>query len=227
MGDRLGTGVKAIRASEERLGAKGTTIATSNYRPAIERGPGGRMAEVARALVQAARRLFSRRGYTTVSLDEICARARVTKGAFYHHFGNKEDLFVAVLEEVEGDFVRAGSSAVTSERDLAAVLLTAGRAFLEVCARPENRRIVVEAPAVLGWQRCREVEGDHALGLLRAALEDAVAHGAVACEASRVLAQLLVAPFNEAGMIVATAADPKTVAQTGLELERVLSGLRR
>ena len=185
-------------------------------------------ADTRRALVTAARRLFSQRGYTAVSLDEICRRARVTKGALYHHFHNKEYLFVAVLEEVEQDFVRAGSAAVTSGGDLAETLLSAGGAFLGICARPENRRIVIEAPAVLGWQRCREVEGAHALGLLRAALEEAVAQGQLDCDAPAVLAQLLVALFNEAGMIVAAAAEPEAATrQTSRELERVLSGLRR
>ncbi|MHB8670447.1 MAG: TetR/AcrR family transcriptional regulator [Acidimicrobiales bacterium] len=179
------------------------------------------------ALVSAARRLYGRRGYASVSLDEVCAQAGVTKGALYHHFANKEDLFVAVLSQVEADFERAGAAAVSPGTDLPSALLGAGRAFLEVCARPDNRRIVVEAPAVLGWQRCREVEGGHALGLLRDALEHAVASGQLECDAPAVLAQLLVAMFNEAGMVVATAADTEGAARQAVaELERLLRGLR-
>jgi AcrR family transcriptional regulator len=185
-------------------------------------------ADTKAALATAARRLFGRRGYASVPLDEVCARAGVTKGALYHHFRNKEDLFAAALEQVEGDFERAGSAAVSPGADLPAALLAAGRAFLEVCARPENRRIVLEAPAVLGWQRCREVEGGHAIGLLRGALEHAVARGQLECDAPGVLAQLLVALFNEAGMVVAAADDTEGATREAMaELERLLRRLRR
>ena len=67
-------------------------------------------ADTRRALVTSARRLFGQRGYTATSLDDICDRAGVTKGALYHHFRNKEDLFVEALEQVEEDLVRAGAA---------------------------------------------------------------------------------------------------------------------
>lgn len=184
-------------------------------------------ADTRRALVTAARRLISKRGYAATSLDDVCERARVTKGALYHHFRNKEDLFVAVLEEVESDFVEAGAAAVAPNVDVWDALRAAGDAFLEVCARADTRRIIVEAPAVLGWERCRDVEHGQALGLLHSALERAVADGLLTTSSPAVLAQLLTALFNEAGMIVANAADTATArADAGRELDRILTGLR-
>src|SRR5258705_12704469 len=81
------------------------------------------------ALVKAARALFGRRGYRAVSLDQVCSKARVTKGALYHHFESKQDLFLAVYEQVEEDLVDAGRSAVPADADFWASLSLAGRAF--------------------------------------------------------------------------------------------------
>src|SRR5207302_2773973 len=87
------------------------------------------------ALLKAARGLFGKSGYAAVSLDEVCARARVTKGALYHHFENKQDLFLGVYEQVEEDLLDAGTRAVPADADFWASLSLAGRAFLDVCAR--------------------------------------------------------------------------------------------
>lgn len=184
-------------------------------------------ADTRRALVTAARRLFALQGYAATSLDEVCERARVTKGALYHHFQNKEDLFAAVLAEVEDDFLRAGMAAAPPGAGVWESLRAAGGALLDACARSDTRRVVLEAPAVLGWERCRQVEIDHAVGLLEASLEQATKDGMLACDDPSILAQLLAAVFNEAGMIVASAVDTESthVAVTR-ELNRVLDGLQ-
>jgi AcrR family transcriptional regulator len=176
--------------------------------------------------VTSARRLFGQRGYTATSLDDICDRAGVTKGALYHHFRNKEDLFVEALEQVEEDLVRAGAANVQPAFDLWDALRAASRGFLDACSRPGNRRIIMEAPAVLGWQRCREVEDRHGVALLRSAFEHAAAEGTIASRNPRLLAQLLVALFNEAGTIVASASDAEpTRAAVSEELDALIHGL--
>jgi AcrR family transcriptional regulator len=160
------------------------------------------------------------------SLDDICDRAGVTKGALYHHFRNKEDLFVEALEQVEEDLVRSGAANVQPALDLWDALRAASRGFLDACSRPGNRRIITEAPAVLGWQRCREVEDRHGVALLRSAFEHAAADGTIASRNPRLLAQLLVALFNEAGTIVASASDPETTrAAVSEELDALIHGL--
>lgn len=177
-------------------------------------------------MIRTARRRFARWGYAATSLDDVCEQARVTKGALYHHFRNKEDLFTAVLDAVEREFVAAGASAVTPDADLIGALQAAGRAFLEVCARSDVRLIVVEAPAVLGWAKCREIEDGYGAGLLRSALRAAGEQGAAVTRTPDVLAQLLVGVFNEAGMLVATADDPAaTTAAVVDDLDRLIAGL--
>ena len=184
-------------------------------------------ADTRRALVTAARRLFSRHGYAATSLDEVCERARVTKGALYHHFRSKEDLFSAVLEDVEDDFVRAAIAAVEPGADVWESLRSAGTGFLEMCTRGDVRRIITEAPAVLGWERARQLEMAHAFGLLRSSLEQAVVDGTLSSGAPDVLAQLLGAIFTEAGMMVAASDDPGVSrAKVSRELDRMLAGLR-
>ena len=183
-------------------------------------------ADTRRALVASARRLFGQRGYTATSLDDVCERAGVTKGALYHHFRNKEDLFVDALEEVEEDLVRAGAAKVQPTLDLWDGLRAASGGFLDACSRPGNRRIIMEAPAVLGWQRCRELEDRHGVALLRSSLEHAAAGGTIASRNPGVLAQLLVGLFNEAGTIVASASDPEsTRAAVSEELDALIHGL--
>jgi AcrR family transcriptional regulator len=164
-----------------------------------------------------------------VSLDEVCARARVTKGALYHHFENKQDLFLGVYEQVEDDLLRAGENAVadTDDADFWSQLSAAGRGFLDVCARPDTRQIILDAPAVLGWAKARAAEERSALGQLQAGIEAAVNAGVVESSAPAVLAHLLFALFHEAGMTVAASSDAEAArADVSAELDRILLGLQ-
>jgi AcrR family transcriptional regulator len=179
------------------------------------------------ALLNAARRLFAQHGYSAVSLDEVSARARVTKGALYHHFENKQDLFLGVYEQVEDDLLRAGVNAVADDADFWSQLSAAGRAFLDVCARPDTRQIILDAPAVLGWAKARAAEERSALGQLQAGIEAAVEAGVIESSAPAVLAHLLFALFHEAGMTVAASSDAEaTRGEVSAELDRVILGLR-
>jgi AcrR family transcriptional regulator len=184
-------------------------------------------ADTRQALVAAARRLWGQRGYGASSLDDVCARAGVTKGALYHHFRDKEDLFLAVYAQVEDALVRAGTARTDRDADIWSQLRAAGQGFLEICARTDTRRIILEAPAVLGWEKTRAVERDHALGQLETALQEAATAGLVDSTSPRVLAQLLSAVFHEAGMIVAGAGPGHNVQnEVERELDMVLRRLR-
>ena len=179
------------------------------------------------ALLKAARGLFGKSGYAAVSLDEVCARARVTKGALYHHFENKQDLFLGVYEQVEEDLLDAGTRAVPADADFWASLSLAGRAFLDVCARRDTRQIILDAPAVLGWAKARAAETRSALGQLQAGIEAGVEAGIIESSAPAVLAHLLFALFHEAGMTVAASDDAEaTRDEVSVEMDRVLLGLR-
>jgi AcrR family transcriptional regulator len=193
--------------------------------------PGRREAEALatrEALIGAALELFTERGYSEVGTEEIVARAKVTRGALYHHFEDKRDLFRAVFERVEGDLMdRIGASMGGAEGPWE-LMLTGMRSFLDACEEPAVKRIsLTDAPAVLGWQEWREIDNRHGLGLTRAALEGAVAAGVLRPIAVDAMAHLLVAALSEAAFVIAHAAQPrKARAEVEKALLQLVEGLR-
>ena len=131
------------------------------------------------ALMDAARGLFAERGYPAVATEEIVRAAGVTRGALYHHFDGKEELFAAVYEQVEADLVAELGEMATEASDPLDALHRGAAAFLEACRRPEVQRItLIDAPSVLGWERWREIGVKYGFVLieevLRAGMEQVV-----------------------------------------------------
>src|SRR5438105_1041978 len=111
------------------------------------------------ALVGEARRLFAERGYPNVPADEVVAAAGVTRGALYHHYGDKQGLFRAVFEEIEREVTEQVATAVADEPDVWTGILRGLAAFLDACERQEVVRVALtDAPAVLGWSTWRAIE---------------------------------------------------------------------
>lgn len=162
------------------------------------------------ALIAAGRRLFVEKGYFATGTEEIVAAAGVgTRGALYHHFANKEALFLAVFlavqEQVDSQAPRP------EDTDDALGALRAGlRSYLKSSLTGEVQRILmIEGPAVLGWQRWRELQVQFGLGSIRALLEKAVEQGTVTPQPLDVLAHVLLAAADEAAQFVANAPDPR------------------
>ena len=163
-------------------------------------------------LVRAARALFAKRGYAAVGTEEIVRRARVTRGALYHHFADKRDLFRAVHEQLEGELTDAIATelAGAGTDDPLEALTTATRTFLDACTEPEIARItLLEAPAVLGWEEWRRIDEKYGLGLTIAGLTMGMEAGRLRRQPVRPLAHLLLAAMGEAGMVIANADDPE------------------
>jgi AcrR family transcriptional regulator len=180
------------------------------------------------ALVQAARGLFAERGYAGVPTEEIVRRARVTRGALYHHFAGKQDLFQAVFEQVQEE-VGARITEVASAEPRAEKHLEVGcDAFLDVCLEPAVQRIVLlDAPSVLGWEAWHELDERHALGMIRMSLEVAMAEGYLEEQPAGPLAHLLLGALNEAALSIARAEDVKKArAEVGESLARLIEGLK-
>jgi AcrR family transcriptional regulator len=176
-------------------------------------------------LIRAARHLFARRGYAGVGTEEIVRRAGVTRGALYHQFPAKQALFLAVYEQVEQELTtRVASSLGTVESPFAALRGGVG-AFLQACRAPEVQRIVlIDGPAVLGWEQWREVADRYGLGLLEEVIAGAVAAGEIAPLPVAPLAHLLMGALDEAAqLVVREPASADAVAET---LERLIDGLR-
>jgi AcrR family transcriptional regulator len=179
------------------------------------------------ALVAAARRLFAERGYAAVGTPEVAAAAGVTRGALYHQFADKADLFLAVYEQVEQEVTaRIGELvAAAGARDPLAALTAGAEAFLDLCAEPEITRIaLLEAPAVLGWETWRAIGLKYGLGLTEAILRAAMDAGSIAEQPTRPLAHVLLGALDEAALYVARAADPVAARE---DMRRVLTGIVR
>lgn len=181
------------------------------------------------ALIEAAHRLFAERGYAAVSADEIVTAAGVTRGALYHHFEDKRDLFRATFEELERSLTEELGLAIEAAGDPASGLTVGLARFLDMCERPDVVRLgLTDAPAVLGWEEWRSIEARHGLGLLRVLLERASAVGLLKPAPVEVLAHLVLSAIIEAGLMIAHAADrraARTAAEQGLLT--LLSGMLR
>jgi len=132
-----------------------------------------------------------------------------SRGSLYHHFPGKEALFFAVLESLEARVIGEMTDGVADLIDPVEALSTACLAWIRLAVDPEVQQIVlIDAPAVLGWQRFRELDEQSVLGQFRAALEAAAAMGRIEARHVDVFSHLVLAAVNEAAMLVARSADP-------------------
>src|SRR4051794_7366277 len=172
-------------------------------------------------LLSAARGLFAQRGYAQVGTEEIVRAAGVTRGALYHQFADKRDLFRAVFEELETELIMEAAQRMAGQDDPLEAMKAACRGWLDACARPEAQQIVLlDAPAVLGYETWREIGERHGLGAVMAAVQAAIDAGVLDPQPVRPLAHVLVGALDEAALYVARAEDPKTALS---EMDGVLS----
>ena len=180
------------------------------------------------ALVSTARGLFAERGYAAVGTEEIVRSAGLTRGALYHHFRDKRDLFRAVFEQLEGELAERFAEGALAGPDAWGWLVAGSEMYLDICLDPEVQRIaLLDAPSVLGWEQWREIEARYSLGLIRAGLEAAVEQGAIERQPIDPLAHVILGSLTEAGLFVARADDVKAARkEMGEVLRRMLEGLR-
>ncbi|MFI2209169.1 TetR/AcrR family transcriptional regulator [Streptomyces sp. NPDC020141] len=180
------------------------------------------------ALVTAARGLFAERGYAGVGTEEIVRAAGVSRGALYHQFRDKSDLFDATVQTIEAELTeRIADQVMGAADDPVQALKEGARAFLHAFAEPDVERILLlDAPGVLGWRRWREIGQEHGLGVIAKTLEAAMASGALAARPVAPLAHVLLGALDEAALVVAHSDDPAaTRAQMADTLEDLLDGL--
>ncbi|HEV2376102.1 MAG TPA: TetR/AcrR family transcriptional regulator [Streptosporangiaceae bacterium] len=178
-------------------------------------------------LVAAAREMFAEHGYSGVAMEDVCARAEVTRGALYHHFPGKDGLFLAVCEQVAADVTTQVAAAAQQKPDAWSRLVAGCHTFLEVSAEDDVRQILLsDAPSVLGWARLRELDARHGLGLLTLAIQQATDEGAIEPGPVHTLASMLVSALNEAALLIGRSATPKKAQVEAVHaLDRLLAGL--
>ena len=203
---------------------RGKTSRAERERPRAERGDATR-----NALLRAGRELFAERGFAAVGTEEIVARAGVTRGALYHHFADKRDLFRTVHEELEQSLVAGIGARIGGIEDPWELMVAGVRAFLDACVDPAVMRIaLLDAPAVLGWAEWREIDARYGLGLVSFALQDAMDRGVLESRPVRPLAHLLMGAMSEAAMLIANAEDPAAARdEVEAPLIALVDGLRK
>src|SRR3984893_15410524 len=179
-------------------------------------------------LLKIARRFFAEHGYADTATEEIVRRARVTRGALYHHFKDKQDLFRAVLHEEQYKVAAKCTEAGAKESDPWRALMAANEAFLEACLDPSVQQIVlIDAPAVLGSEGFRQSDESYYLAGLIAAIEAALTARIIEEQPAEPLAHMIMGSMNEAARLIAHAADKKRARREVSEsANRMWNGLR-
>jgi AcrR family transcriptional regulator len=204
-------------------------VGTGDGRAPARRSQAERSQATRGALVDAARPLFAERGYAEVGTEEIVRAAGVTRGALYHHFDGKRELFEAVYERIEAELAeRIAAGALNAGGAAPLDAMRAGaEMFLRECTGREVQQIaLLDGPSVLGWDRWREIGAEHGLGLIEAILQAAIDAGEIAAQPVRPLAHVLMGALDEAAMLVARAEDPEAArAEVGRTIDSLLVAL--
>jgi AcrR family transcriptional regulator len=183
-----------------------------------------------RHLLGVATRLFAEQGYDETSVEEVLRTAGVSRGSLYHHFAGKDRLFEAVVEHVEQEIIVTGLIETGAKhRDPVRALRAGCAAWLALVEVPAVRQIVlIDAPAVLGWQRWREIDERYGFGLMKEALTAVAAAGRLAEADIDVVGHLLLGALNEAAMLVARATAPGRARRQAIDaVDRLIDGFLR
>jgi AcrR family transcriptional regulator len=174
----------------------------------------------------AARKLFASNGFAATSIDDIAAKAGVAKGAVYHHFASKEEIFTRVLEGVQEELAARQLAAPRRERDpaegIAAGVL---RYLLNACEPGIKQILLIDGPAVLGWSKWREIDMRYFGALTKMAVEHLIPDASA--RENEAVAHLVLGAVMEAALVCAAASDPKKSArELTASLRKLLQGLR-
>jgi len=188
-------------------------------------------AETRAVLVRVARGMFTTRGYQATSVDEIVEQARVSKGALYHHFKSKEELFEAVFRDVgiELNLRLQAEIASAISPDPWTKMIASAIAHVDAAAEDSTFRqiFLLDGPAVLGWPRWREIQASTWLESVEIMFAEFMSTGAIRAMPVRERVQVIVAALNESVMIVANAEDRDAARQAmRTVVTALLDGLR-
>jgi AcrR family transcriptional regulator len=180
------------------------------------------------ALLAAARDLFAAQGYQATGIEAVARAARVTRGALYHHFRDKKELLDAVVVGLQVEVAAAVGERARQEKEHWAQLRTGISAYIDACLAPAFRRVVIaDAPAVLGNERCREIDYECTLGPMTKALEHLRDDGELEFDDPELLSRMLGAMIWEVAILLADAEHPKQLRRhADAAIMRVLGAFR-
>lgn len=216
----------ASRLDTERSGSAAVGAAALRERE-DRRTQAQRSEETTGQLVTAARDLFADKGFAGTSIEEIVRAAGVTRGAMYHHFASKEELFEAVFEREQEALGQRVLAAASKKKGAWNQLKAGCDEFLTACLDPHIQQIcLLDGPAVLDARRIEEIECPHSVQMLTMVIERAMQQGTLRKRPVMPLAQLLFGALCQAAMVAARSQDDGlTMKQMRKEFQRLLAAL--
>ena len=184
-----------------------------------------KMAETRKKLIQVARRAFGEYGYAETSMDKLTAEAGLTRGALYHHFGDKKGLFAAVVDQIDSEMASSAQQHLEQPDNLWEGLMLEGRTYIEHVLNAEFQRIVLrDGPAVLG-DPAHWPSQNKCLQSTRECVEQLLAEGRLKPVDALAAAVLLNGAAMNAALWVASSDDPAQVLSEALQaFEALASG---
>jgi AcrR family transcriptional regulator len=184
-----------------------------------------KMAETRKKLIQVARRAFGEYGYAETSMDKLTAEAGLTRGALYHHFGDKKGLFAAVVDQIDSEMASSAQQRLEQPDDLWEGLMLEGQTYIQNALNPEFQRIVLrDGPAVLG-DPAHWPSQNKCLQSTRECVEQLLAEGRLKPVDALATAVLLNGAAMNAALWVASSDDPAQVLPQALQaFEALASG---
>lgn len=186
------------------------------------------IAETRASLIAAARSAFGTIGYADTAMDELTAAAGLTRGALYHHFGDKKGLFAAVLDQIDAEMTERLRAVSARAPDRWSGFRDECVAYLAMALEPEIQRIVLrDGPAVLGdpWQW--PIQND-CIRMMTKGLNELIAGGQLRALDTEAVARLLVGATQHAAQWIAHAPEPEAALRGATEaLDAMLAGLLR
>lgn len=181
------------------------------------------------SVLEIAQKHFADLGYSGVSTETMLGEAGLTRGALYHHFGNKQGLFEAVVKHIQTELVEAVLVNSRKEADPWKSFIAGCNAWLEQATKPETQKILlIDAPSVLGWERWQKLDGEAGARLLREGIQSLKKAGLIKMTSEDALLHLLNGAMNEAALWVAQSSKPKqALKEAKVTLAALLEGIRK
>lgn len=180
-------------------------------------------------LIAAARALFEQDGYAATSTEALLVATGLTRGALYHHFRDKRDLFVAVCEAVHADLGAAIDVAADGHASAPDQLLAGALAWIDAVSQPGPRQVLlIDGPSVLGAQAWAELDGRHGYQRLHAVVAEVLAPAELATLEVDACASALNGAINELARWLArhpAEVHPGARAAVAAALQRVCVGV--
>jgi AcrR family transcriptional regulator len=167
-------------------------------------------------LIEVATGLFAEHGYEDTSIETVLAAAGVSRGALYHHFAGKDALFQAVVETLEARVLAELAEVTKDAPDAVSTLHSGAMAWIDLASDPVIQRILlIDAPAVVGWEQRHAVDENNALGAMRVILHAVAQEGHLPEDLADAFAYMLLAAMDEVALMIARADDPAAALAQG------------